>query len=481
MNEPMESLNSKEVSRPLELNEVLLADISRTFTIYDRSATNAQKRFIFLRLLILRLSVIVTLLAVLQSEFKNYHDDFDLTSAFRQYFPYFPNIRQFVGDFLGILVILAPISVSILLAGTIKFGRGVNWILLRASAETIKQEMYRYRTQVGNYSDPKLRDLNFAHEIQAINERLMKTQVNQAGLAWNEPSVNKRQSWLNQKKQNKRIRNFLAYRLILLMSHGKQNKQSKRIRNLQACRLIFLMLNGEQNKQSKKGKNALYSSLTAKEYIDERLMNQLKWYRRKTLDLDKKWQLWQWWIYLLGGVGTFLAAMKLDVWIAVSNAIAASILSFLEFRRLDSTLIGYNQTATNLENILWWWYALTDKDRTEPKNIEKLVESSERVIRSETTGWVQEMKDAMADLYKMDEDRLAKEAEEAKKAKEAEDTRKAKETEEAKKAQEAEDARKAQEADKNGDEKTDGETKSVNLDEIPKQEGSEPNLSSIDN
>jgi hypothetical protein len=67
------------------------------------------------------------------------------------------------------------------------------------------------------------------------------------------------------------------------------------------------------------------------------------------------------------------------------------------------------------------------------------------------------MKDAMADLYKMDEDRLAKEAEEA------------------------EDARKAKEADKNGDEKTDGETKSVNLDEIPKQEGSEPNLSSIDN
>jgi hypothetical protein len=168
----------------------------------------------------------------------------------------------------------------------------------------------------------------------------------------------------------------------------------------------------------------------------------------------------------LGGVGTFLAAMKLDVWIAVTNAIAASILSFLEFRRLDSTLIGYNQTATNLENILWWWYALTDKDRTEPKNIEKLVESSERVIRSETTGWVQEMKDAMADLYKMDEDRLAKEAEEAKKAKETE---------------EAEKAEKAEEAERNGDKKADEETKSVNLEEVPKQEDSGSNLSSTDN
>jgi len=467
MNEPKESS---------ELNEVLLADIWRAFAIYDRSAINAQKRFIFLRLLILRLSVAVTLLAVLQSEFKNYHDGFDLTLALRQYFP---NVRQFFGDFLGILVILAPISVSILLAGTVKFGRGVNWILLRASAETIKQEIYRYRTQVGNYSDPKLRDLNFAQEIQAINERLMKTQVNQSGLVWNEPKLNKLQSWLKRKKQNKRVRDFLAYRFIFLMSQTEQSKQYKRIHDFLAYRLIFLMLQGEQNKQSKtsknalysplqnkqskKNKNALYSPLTAKQYIDERLINQLNWYRKKTLDLDKKWQLWQWWIYLLGGVGTFLAAMNLDVWIAVTNAIAASILSFLEFRRFDSTLIGYNQTATNLENILWWWYALTDKDRTEPKNIEKLVESSERVIRSETTGWVQEMKDAMADLYKMDEDRLAKEAEDAKKVKEAED------------------AKKAEEAEKNGDKKADEETKSVNLEEVPKQEGSGSNLSSTDN
>jgi hypothetical protein len=444
MNEPMESPNSTEVSPPVKLNKDLLENISRTFTIYDRSATNAQKRFIFLRLLILRLSVIVTLLAVLQSEFKNYHDGFDLTSALRQYFPYFPNVRKFMSDFLGFLVILAPISVSILLAGTVKFGRGVNWILLRASAEVIKQEIYRYRTQVGNYSNPKMRDLNFAQEIQAINERLMKTQVNQAGLAWNEPNVNKCQSWLK-----KRIDKFWS-KFLPRQSQKKQENQSA----------------------VSDAKPDPYSSLTAQQYINERLIEQLKWYRKKTLDLDKKWQLWQWWIYLLGGVGTFLAAMKFDVWIAVTNAIAASILSFLEFRRLDSTLIGYNQTATNLENILWWWYALTDEARTEPKNIEKLVESSERVIRSETTGWVQEMKDAMADLYKMDEDRLAKEAEDAKKAKEAE---------EAKKVQEAEDAKKAEDAQKNDYEKADGETKSVNMEEVPKQEGSGENWSSTDN
>jgi hypothetical protein len=148
------------------LNEILLADIWRAFAIYDRSATNAQKRFIFLRLLILRLSVIVTLLAVLQSEFNTYHDSFDLTLAFRKYFPYFPDIHQFISHFLGILVILAPISVSILFAGTVKFGRGVNWILLRASAETIKQEIYLYRTQVGNYTS-NVHNLRFIKALKS--------------------------------------------------------------------------------------------------------------------------------------------------------------------------------------------------------------------------------------------------------------------------------------------------------------------------
>jgi hypothetical protein len=367
--------------------------------------------------------VFVTFVAVAYSQIKTQPKD--LILSVDQSLPYFSIFHGWVNFALEFVVILAPILVSILLAGTVKFGRGVNWILLRASAETIKQEIYLYRTQVGNYRDSTIRDINFAKEIQAINERLMKTQVNQAGLAWNAIKVNDHQS----------------LRTTIQAAIAAQDKDP-------------------------------FSTLTAEQYLDYRLIDQLTWYRKKTLILDKKWQQLQWLIYILGGVGTFLAAMKLDVWITISNAIAASILSFLEFRRLDSTLIGYNQTATNLENILWWWYALTDEARTEPKNIEKLVESSERVIRSETTGWVQEMKDAMADLYKMDEDRLAKEAEDAKKAKEAEED---------KKVQEAEDAKKAEDAQKNDYEKADGETKSVNMEEVPKQEGSGENWSSTDN
>jgi hypothetical protein len=339
------------------LNEILLADIWRAFVIYDRSAINAQKRFLFLRLWILRLSVVVTCVAVFHSQFP---DILVVNTSFLiQLIPEFPKTI----NILQIFVILIPISVSILLAGAVKFDQGINWIFLRVSAETIKQEIYQYRTHIGDYNDKNIRDIKFAQEIQNINERLMKTQVNQSGLAWNKIKTDDKSSLL------KTIHEAI----------------------------------GDKDKDP-------FSSLTAEQYLEYRLLDQLAWYRKKTLDLEKKWQLWQWLIYILGGVGTFLAAIKRDVWIAVTNAIAASSLSFLEFRQFDSTLIGYNQTAMNLQNILYWWNALTPEARNDPKNVKKLVESSERVIRSETTGWVQEMKDAMANLYKVEEKDLPKDS-----------------------------------------------------------------------
>jgi len=140
-----------------------------------------------------------------------------------------------------------------------------------------------------------------------------------------------------------------------------------------------------------------FSSLTVEKYLEYRLIEQLSWYRSKTVTLDRQWQFLQWSIYLWGGLGTFLAAVNKEIWVAITNAIATAISSFLDFKQLDSTLVCYNQAACNLENVLCWWYALTDDDRT--KNIEKLVNSTEDVIQAATSSWVAEMSEALSKLY----------------------------------------------------------------------------------
>jgi hypothetical protein len=114
----------------------------------------------------------------------------------------------------------------------------------------------------------------------------------------------------------------------------------------------------------------------------------------------RQWQFLQWSIYLWGGFGTFLAATRAEIWIAITNAIATAIASFLDFKQLDTTLMCYNQAACNLENLLCWWHALTDEARNEKQNIEKLVLNTEKVIQSETSSWVEEMREALSELYK---------------------------------------------------------------------------------
>jgi hypothetical protein len=326
------------------LNKSLLEDAWRLFCVYDRSAIETQKRFLNFRITILCLVVVATILVVVKSQFWG---DVDLKKA---------DINQILTSkegFLYFLVIMSPIVVSVLLAASVKFDRGMNWILLRASAEAVKKEIYCFRT-MGVY-EKKDSDMRLAQAIQIVADRLMKTQVNRSGLA-----LDKR-----------------------LEIGSKQ------------------FLEAIQASTSSKDSNPL-SALTTEQYLEYRLIDQLSWYRRKTLKIDRQWQLLQWLIYVLGGLGAFLAATHAEIWIAITNAIATALASFLDLKQLDTTLMSYNQAACNLENLLCWWHALTDEARKERENIEKLVLNTERVIQAETTSWVQEMRDALSELYKED-------------------------------------------------------------------------------
>jgi len=326
------------------LNRLLLEDAWRLFCIYDRTAIATQRRFLRFRTSILILVVMATALAILKSVF--WGDSIQVT-----------NITQIFtswGGFFYGLVIIAPILVSILLVASVKFDRGMNWILLRASAEIVKKEIYCYRAI--SALEPQDSDMRLAEAIQVVTDRLMKTQVNRSGLAFSKD-------------------------LEVGSEHlTKAVKQS-------VC----------QDDEHP------FAALDAQQYIDHRLIDQLSWYRRKAVKLDQQWQVFQWSIYVFGGLGTFLAATRAEIWIAITNAIASALTSFLDFKQLDTTLVSYNQAASNLENLLCWWHALTDTARQDKQNIKKLVLNTEKVIQTATTSWVQEMRDALSELYTQDQ------------------------------------------------------------------------------
>jgi hypothetical protein len=110
----------------------------------------------------------------------------------------------------------------------------------------------------------------------------------------------------------------------------------------------------------------------------------------------------QWLIYIIGGLGTFLAAVGLQLWVALTTTLIGVLTTFLEYRQIENTLMKYNQAATNLDNIKAWWMALSPGEQQKPDNIDKLVGSTETILQSELTGWVQQMEGALAKISKQE-------------------------------------------------------------------------------
>src|SRR4029079_11384004 len=94
-------------------------------------------------------------------------------------------------------------------------------------------------------------------------------------------------------------------------------------------------------------------------------------------------------ILVAGGVGTLLAAVGVQLWVALTTALATALTAWLASRQPDETLVRYNQSGADLANVRDWWTKLSPAAKRNPKNIDQLVEFTEKVLETETSGWVQ--------------------------------------------------------------------------------------------
>ena len=248
------------------------------------------------------------------------------------------------GRGLQFLVIIAPIALSVLISWTNRFHHGKRWVLTRQAAEAIKREIFQFRTSATPYRDEATREKDLAKAIEDITRRLARSEANTTALPIYSDPIPPR---------------YAA---------------------------------GE-------GDDGM-SPLAPDRYIDVRLDDQLKFFRKKAVTLDTLLERLQWGILGVGGLGTLLAAIGFDLWVTLTTAIATALGAYLSYRGVDSTLTNYNQTAIDLENIKGWWTALRPDEQGDPANVDALVQHTEQVLATELSGWTQRMQDALADLRK---------------------------------------------------------------------------------
>ncbi|MDJ0704044.1 MAG: DUF4231 domain-containing protein [Leptolyngbyaceae cyanobacterium MO_188.B28] len=337
---------SPTVKEPTNLK--LLASAWQRQQAYSKNASRYQKRFFFLRIFLSILSVAVVILSVLEN----------------------PKGQSPWDTVINTALLILPITITALLAYSVRFDRGQNWILLRGSAESLKMEIYYYRTHVNPYHEK--RDDRLAKRIKQISGGMKGSSVHQSALAPYEEEIKKG-----------------------ILPKFPEEQSSGDLSN-----------STPQQETDNKIYHKYYSDLTPEEYLALRLETQFDWYRKKSKGLAKRLQIVQASVYFFGGLGTYLAATSdYKSWVAVTAALTAALTNYLEFKQLEASLVGYNQAADALYDIRAWWYSLpvAEREKSESDNFTKLVKGCEETIRSENSTWLQDMQDRLSQLYETPE------------------------------------------------------------------------------
>ena len=305
------------------------------FGALDEAAKSQQQDFGKLQGWVLVLGVVVVGLSVLHSVGQAH----DLDMSWLRY-----------------VLILVPILVSALIAIGNRFSPGKRWVLVRAAAENLKREIYRYRVRPRRALADGTREKQLQKAMENITRRLARTEVNSMGMP--------------------------TYK-------GPMPP-------------LYAAADGDDG----------MSLLDVDRYVRLRLTDQLKYYGDKTAKLDRQARTRQTTAIVIGALGTLLAALGPATvpWVALTSALASAAMAFLGYKQFETTLTSYNQTATDLQNLLAWWTALLPDEQALAENVDKLVDTTEKVLGDEQDGWAQNMTDALEALRQRQTDEEAAKA-----------------------------------------------------------------------
>jgi len=328
----------------------ILSQAHLQYRVYSADSTRKQNTFRRQQFWILLLGVFITALAAFQALYKQMQWKVPLLSI--------GNFKFGPEDVLYYVLISLPVVLALLIAGTYRFNPGNKWIAMRAATEGFKREMFRYRTRTGLYSD-----------IQVVQNKTTR----EATLAKMLEAISRQ--W---------VESNLDFTIFPALTRSKSTLLSQTVPTTREPKAV-----------KPKDRPSVY--LPPNRYVEERLVEQLNWYKGKSQKLGQK-LLWLQWIILgLGGLATLLAAIHFELVITVTTVVATSLVTYLEYNQVANTLKQYNHAILSLTNIQNWWIALDDA-QVDQSNIDKLVDFVETTLQSEQVGWIQQMQTALTEL-----------------------------------------------------------------------------------
>ncbi len=300
-----------------------------TFAGYDMLANSARKTFTRFQTAILVLGIGGTFLALLDNAVP---------------------FGSWRGDIVHWVIVAVPILLSLLIALALRLGFGKRWVLLRGAAESVKSEIYRYRSRTGIFADAAsektglTRNETLATRLNAVDDRLMQTEASSGPLTPYEGPLPPEMYGASAADEG-------------------------------------------------------LAPLNPDEYLELRVGDQLSYYHPKVKRLARELRVLQVLALTAGAAGGLLAAAGFEVWIGLTTAIAANVVAYLGYLQVEPTLVAYNQAAARLEGVRRAWEAQPPPKR----DFARLVADCEGVLATELSGWVQQMNQAIEEAARKHE------------------------------------------------------------------------------
>jgi hypothetical protein len=141
------------------------------------------------------------------------------------------------------------------------------------------------------------------------------------------------------------------------------------------------------------------SPLDVERYLRIRIADQLAYFHGRIRSLSRRRNMFQLLAIAAGAAGAILAAAGLEAWIGLTSGTAAALLAYLGYLQVDNTIVTYNQAAIQLGGLERDWRARSPAQRNAAASND-LVARSETILTGELTGWVQQMSDTMQELQR---------------------------------------------------------------------------------
>jgi hypothetical protein len=341
------------LERKLSLDPTLNLAWKRQAT-YSSYATKNQVFFRRTQKWLLALGVLATILALVKDKVPKHIS-----------IPY-SDLAADMPRIIHVLLIIIPITTAAMLAMMNRFKWGQQWVFLRNASEAVKREFYRYWTGTGTYRRGEAKDasrqVKLALKLEEINGQLLQTEVNLTAMS---PTAK-----------------LFPFQFAGLPS----------------------------------GPDGYYF-LSPDYYLTLRLDKQLNYYRTSAVSLEKNLKWLNRFIYIFGGLGTYLAAVGQEIWVAATTAMVTAFTAYLGLTQVEKNLKAYNQAAAALEDVKLKWSALSSTEKKDPLQFDKLVEETETILLGEHSAWVKQMQEAMADRERKLQAAQEKEKEEKEKKK----------------------------------------------------------------